>query len=115
MDFLLLRTGFEKRRGEESYWNNNPGFLPEVGFWLREEFPKVRAIGFDFISLTCFQKRELGREAHRAFLNPFKDKPPILIVEDMKLAHAPHTLRRIHLAPLMIENADGAPVTVLAE
>lgn len=114
-DFVLLRSGFEERRGEDIYWNNNPGFLPEVGFWLRDNFENVRGIGFDFISLTCFQKRELGREAHRAFLSPYKNHAPILIVEDMKLSPITRPLKRLILAPLPVENADGIPIQALAE
>lgn len=114
-DFILIRTGFEKYRQQDLYWKNNPGFLPEVGFWLREEFEYIRGVGFDFISLTCFQKRELGREAHRAFLSPYQNYSPILIVEDMKLKTVKPPLKKLILAPLLIENADGAPVTALAE
>ncbi len=113
-DFLILRTTFEGRRHEETYWKNNPGILPEVGLWMRKSFSSLRAIGFDFISLSCYQKRELGREAHRAFLGPLENHEPILILEDMRLAHIYGPLKQIIIAPLLIESADGVPVTVIA-
>ncbi|MEZ0391140.1 MAG: cyclase family protein [Pseudobdellovibrionaceae bacterium] len=110
-EMLLFRTGFEKRRSEEVYWKNNPGFHPETADYLREKFPNLRAIGFDFISLTAYQQRELGREAHRQFLNP---KMPIWIIEDMKLAHCQMKEFEVLIAPFPVANADGTPVGIYA-
>ena len=56
---MIYKTGFGKFRGKESYWKNNPGFAPEVAEILRDNFPNLRAVGMDFISLTAFQNREL--------------------------------------------------------
>lgn len=113
-DFLILRTGFESKRSSDEYWNDNPGVNLKVGLWLREEFPKLKAIGFDFISLSSFNNRMLGRQAHKEFLSSEFSGEPILIIEDMKLAHI-KTLSKVTVAPLLIENADGGPVTVFAE
>lgn len=121
-DFLIIKTGFEKYRStdREKYIKHNPGFAPDVGVWLRQN-RKVRAIGFDFISLTSYQNRDLGRVAHRAFLSTLPDghlsfdHDPILIVEDMKLSEMSKAPEQVIMAPLMVENADGAPVTILAK
>ena len=77
-------------------------------------------IGFDFVSLSCFQARDLGRRAHRAFLAQRPDgleevAAPILVIEDMHLAELDVAPRRVVIAPLMYDAADGAPVTVIAE
>jgi len=72
-------------------------------------------MGFDAISLTSFQHRELGREAHRAFLCPHKTHNPILIIEDMHLEKLTHTPASVICGPLMLKDADGVPVTVIAE
>ncbi|MGA1597659.1 MAG: cyclase family protein [bacterium] len=123
-DLLLVKTGFEQHRAEpgasSTYIFQNPGFAPEVGLWLRTH-RKLRMIGFDFISLTSYTDRPLGRIAHRAFLaqnpegasGPLAD--PILIVEDMHLADLTAVPKRVIVAPLRYTSADGAPVTVLAE
>ena len=74
----------------------------------------MRAIGFDFISLTAYQHREIGREAHRAFLAKYRDKPPIRIIEDMALAALSKAPSEVTVLPLFVRGADGAPVTVLA-
>lgn len=110
-DFLIIRTGFEKMRQERVYWENNPGIDPTLASWLRKHVKNVRAIGFDFISLTAYQNREIGRVAHQAFL---QIAPQICIVEDMKLQHLSSQPQKIVIAPLLIEGADGSPVTIFS-
>ena len=51
VDILLIRTGYEKNRYSDRYWNDNPGLSPELADYFREEFPFLRCVGFDFISL----------------------------------------------------------------
>ncbi len=109
-DFLLIRTGFKRFRGQEKYWNNNPGLAPELAERLRIHCPKLKAVGFDFISLSGYQNRMLGREAHREFLN----KNDILIIEDMDLQHLPESIVKVMALPLMIDQVDGCPITVIA-
>ncbi|MDH5719785.1 MAG: cyclase family protein [Spirochaetia bacterium] len=119
-DLLLVKTDFEKYRNEarekpydSQYIFKNPGWRPEAGSWLRKN-RKIRAVGFDFISLTSYENRELGREAHRAFLGTNDDTEPILIVEDMKLSEINKNPKQVIILPIIFENADGSPVTVIA-
>lgn len=114
-EFLIIKTHFEKKRNDKAYWNNNPGYAEEIGHYLRENFPKLRIIGFDSISLTSFQNRAIGKLAHQAFLLPYKNHEPILIVEDMHLSELNQSPRSLICAPLMLEGADGVPVTIIAE
>jgi arylformamidase len=111
---LLLRTGFEAKRGTDDYWARNPGVGSDVGPYLRKNFPGLRIIGFDFISLTSYTNRPLGREAHRGMLGPLDGTEPVLILEDMKLSPLSGAPARIVVAPLLVERADGGPVTVIA-
>ena len=127
-DLILVKTGFEKYRDDASstpndsvYIFHNPGWLPEAGIWLREN-RSIRAIGFDFISLTSYHNRPLGRQAHRAFLSAQPDGmdhdwnyDPIMIIEDMKLSELTETPELVIAAPLLFESADGSPATVLAK
>jgi len=110
-DFLILKTGFGKYRGEEVYWNNNPGLHPELADALRSQCKTLRAIGMDFMSITSFQNRPLGRIAHKAFLG----KSPILLVEDMDLSHLHGQPFGIYCFPLLVRGIDGCPVTVIAK
>jgi arylformamidase len=114
-DLLLIRTGFEAYRQKELYWQNNPGLSGELGVWLRENRPKLRAIGLDAISATCYQKRAEGKRAHLAFLSSEVKGNPILIIEDMSLYALKVSPHRVIMTPLIVEGADGGPVTVLAE
>lgn len=113
-DLLLLRTGFESRRAEKDYWQCNPGLSEDLGHSLREERPHLRAIGFDFISLTAFSQRELGHRAHRAFLGPGPGTP-IRVIEDMHLSHLPGPPVQVLVLPLALAQADGAQVSVWAD
>lgn len=112
-DLLIVKTGFCKLRGKNIYWENNPGFAPDLAIFLRKHLPYLRILGFDSISLSSFAHRETGREAHKAFL----DHPnPILLLEDMDLSMVDSgmILKQIVVAPLRVEGADGTPCTVLA-
>jgi arylformamidase len=110
-DLILVRTSFEKLRNTSDYWEQNPGLSIEFCQWIRKERPRVRAIGFDFISLTAFQHREAGRKAHQILLGD----SGLIIIEDMKLQSLKKSPSRVIVAPLRVENADGAPATVIAE
>ncbi len=111
---LLIRTGFSERRHESVYWENNPGFHPDVAEQLLAHFPNLRMLGFDSISLSPFGDRPLGRLAHQAFL----DHPqPILILEDMDLSEVTGAtrFRQVIVSPLRVSEADASPCTVFAE
>ena len=87
-DMVLIRTEWERHRtgrleaDPQRYARAGPGLAGEVGEWLREH-TAVRAVGFDFISLSSFMHRDIGRVAHRSLLEP---AAPIVIVEDMRLS-----------------------------
>ena len=111
---LLIKTGFEKYRQSDIYWNNNPAISPELAFWLKQNRSFIRVIGLDTISLTGYQHRELGKQSHKAFLGKEKGKP-ILIVEDMHLSHINSNPGKVIILPLLVRATDGSPCTILAE
>ncbi|GBC68646.1 Kynurenine formamidase [archaeon HR01] len=111
-DLLLVRTGFQRYRVEEPerYASLGPCLSAEAAHYLAG-FPGLRAVGFDMISISSPLHRDEGRAAHRVLLV----ERGILIVEDMDLMGKPRELKRVVVAPLMIEGVDSAPCTVLAE
>lgn len=112
-DLLILKTGFQTFRGKNEYCCHNPGISASAGLRLRERFPSLRAIGFDFISLSSYQNRLEGRLAHKAFLDPKGKGHPILIIEDMDLAKNLDELKRVVVVPLLVEGIDSSPCTIL--
>jgi arylformamidase len=113
IDLLLIRTGYENFRLEKRYWNENPGLAPSLPSYLRNRFPRLRCIGFDFISITSWQHRELGKESHRAFLKPSHGKP-IVAIEDMSLMQSSKSIEWVIVAPILMQEGNGAPVTIFA-
>lgn len=113
-EFLIVKTGIGTIRHTDRFWQSNYGFDPSIAEYLRINFPNVRIIGFDSISVSSFENRMVGREAHRAFLDP---RAPILILEDMDLTPLTETthIKKMDIAPLRIAQCDGLPCTVLAE
>jgi kynurenine formamidase len=112
IDLLLIKTGTEYFRSSDKYWQNGPGMAAETAMFLKQKMPRLKAIGFDFISLSSYQHRAEGREAHNKYLSN-----NILIIEDMKLSVIDNSLNflKIVVAPLLFTNCDAAPVYVLAE
>ena len=113
-DILIVKTGICHKRDSEDFWQENYGFDPSIAKYLREEFPNIRVIGFDSISVSSFSNRMLGRESHKAFLNP---KQPILLLEDMDLTNLDKDSKiiKLDIVPLRIARCDGLPCTIIAE
>lgn len=115
IELLLIRTGFERFRGDDKYWNDNPGLAPELADYLRINYPSLRCVGFDFISLTSWKYRVEGRLSHQAFLCPDLGKKVIFVIEDMSLKWINSRIKQLIVAPLMVEDGNGGAVTVFAE
>lgn len=115
VELLLIRTGYESLRGQDVYWNNNPGLAPDLAGYLRQQFNKLRCVGFDFISVTSWQHRAKGKLAHKAFLSPDDGGREIWAIEDMSLKDVKCELMEVIVAPLMIEDGNGTAVTVIGK
>ena len=112
-DILLLQSGWSAMRGERKYGMENPGIDPEVAFYLRKRYPKLRAVGIDWISVSPYSDRTLGRKAHQAFLDPAGDNNPIAIIEDMDLSCDLKGLREVFVVPLRVRESDSTPCTII--
>lgn len=110
-DILLLRTGFFRFRGQDAYWRTSPGLSSDIADVLRQRLPFLRAIGFDLISVSSLAFREIGRNAHRAFLD---HDQPILLIEDMDLSgvNGNSLSKQLVVAPVFVMGADGAPCSI---
>ena len=113
IDLLIVKTGFSEKRNTNEYWEFSYGFNLGVASLLRKRFPNIRVLAFDMISLSSFQQREIGRKSHIEFLV----ENNILIVEDVDLSEIDQDtkIEQVILAPLRFENAEGAPLIILAK
>lgn len=111
---IIVKTGFGAYRKDDMYWKENPGFDSGLADYLRERFKNIRFIGFDSISLTSYKCRDIGKVVHKEFL---KDDHPIIPIEDMNLDKLGQKsiIQNMIISPLLVNGADGTPVTVLAE
>jgi kynurenine formamidase len=109
-DLLIIKTGFCEERFNENYYNKYPGFSEKLAKYFKSKMPKLRAIGFDLISLSSPLNGGTGKKSHIEFLKEEK----ILIIEDMDLLNLnPGTkVNTVIVSPLRFENSDGAPVTI---
>jgi len=114
-ELLLIRTNYESFRNNSKYWNDNPGIAPEVASFLRVNFSHLRCIGFDFISLTSWKFRSIGKESHKSFLMPEPNESPILIIEDMSLINVRSKIEWVLVSPIFVSNSNGAPVTIFSK
>ncbi len=110
-DILIVKTDLCHDRDKDQFWQQNYGFSPKIYDYLIKNFPSIRVLGFDSISISSWQNRELGKVAHKVFLNP---KKPILLLEDMNLVNIDVStqLLQIIIAPMRLEECDGCPCTV---
>jgi len=115
-DLILIRTGFHKYRSEDvyTYCYKNPCFLPETAVWIRNNFPNMRAIGIDCISIASHSHRELGRETHKILLKEdgFRSSS-FLILEDLRLSYEIKKIDELIVSPVFIEGIDSTPCTVI--
>lgn len=109
-EILIIKSGWSANRDQERYMLTPPGVHENCAAYLRKHFPKLRVLGFDFISLSSFTNRTMGRQAHKAFLS---HPQAICILEDMDLSSV-KVINNLLISPLMIDQADGSPVTVWA-
>jgi len=112
---LLLRTGFGQFRNEEKYRTHNPGIAPDTILWIRKEYPNIRCIGIDTISISSFQHRTIGRKAHKAaFINQMDMGEPLLLIEDLNLGAISDRIIEMLVLPWQIDTIDSAPCHVIA-
>ena len=80
---------------------------------VKNKFKKLSAVGIDCISINAYKDEKSGILAHKKCLCK---KPEILIVEDMDLREiAEGKLKLVIVSPMRIDNADGAPVSIIAK
>ena len=114
-DLLLFRFGYGsiRRSDPKRYSLKSPGFGVESAEYIRDKFPAMRAIGMDVPSLSTIEYLEKTFRAHHVLLGGEGRK--FLVIEDMNLEHELGGLRSVVVAPLLVDQIDGCPCTIIAE
>ena len=112
---LLFKTGFARYREEQPrvYEENGPFFYPEACVYLVENFPALRCIGMDFLSIGS-PSNKLSPQAHRTLFGCHNGKF-VTGIEDMDLRPlygAQKALKTVIVAPLRLVGVDSSQVTV---
>ena len=123
-DLLLVRTGWaHKYRSSDPkrFGQQAPGFNSSAGHYLLNE-TSVRAVAMDIPSAAspvAGHANNEGLEFHRIVLGTGKepDERHVLLIEDVRLDSdlTQSDLKRVLVVPLYLQDADAAPVTILAE
>lgn len=113
-DFLLFRFGYGRIRATDPlrFTTKSPGFGIESAKFIVENFPNLRGIGMDVPSFSCIEYLNETMYAHNIF---FQDQKKKIIVEDMNLEENLDDLSRLIIVPLIIQDIDGAPCTIIGE
>ena len=117
-ELLLIKTGFTfvREKEPEVYQKRGPYLSPEVAKYLVETFPKLRTVGFDFLSIgsPC---NNLSAAAHQMLLGCHTDHF-VTGIEDMNLRPLYENsgkVKQVIAAPLRIVGVDSSQVCVIAE
>ncbi|MDR3324775.1 MAG: cyclase family protein [Spirochaetaceae bacterium] len=117
-DLLMLRTGFSRYRTEapERYTHEGPAIAATCAEYLAANFPRLAAVAVDFVSIGSFTDKKDGEAAHRALFGGSGGKAVICAIEDVDMRELEaDKLVRVFALPLLVEGADGSPVTMIAE
>lgn len=119
-DCIVFHTGFGKYRKEniDTYLTLNPGIEPDLVYWIRKNYPEIRCIGIDCVSISSFKKPEEAKKAHiNAFMKNKNLGEPLLLVEDIKIDNIKKldAIKTLIVVPWNIKGIDSAPCIVLAK
>lgn len=118
-DIIFIYTGYSDFRDKDpkAYVDGFPAFSKQAAEYLRDGFPKLKAIALDVISAD--QSTCVGFPAHKAFLHREKgdNTRTLLIFEDVnvkKIADLKEPIQAICAFPIRWEQAEAAPVAMVA-
>ena len=122
-DILLIYSGYADLRATEPkrFIDDFPCFSKAAAVYLREAFPKLKAIAMDFLSVdSCVTAVEEGHPSHHALLDQNEAHPQrtLLLFEDVntkKLFEYGQTPRRIYAFPIRYRGLEAAPISMVAE
>ncbi|HEB9338248.1 TPA: cyclase family protein [Campylobacter coli] len=116
IEILVIKTYFSNLRDKDRYIWESPIVDSDIPLFLKKNFPFIKAVCFDIISVTSQLDRDEGKKCHINFLSNNFGKE-ILIIEDVNLQYLQKddSINKIYILPLKFENMDGSPCSIIAE
>lgn len=116
-DLLMLRTGHCRYHDtdEAVYGAKGPGVGSDAAEYLNKNFPNMKGLMIDFISLASYTDPEDGNKAHKWLLGEWSGHYST-IIEDTDLEGIDNdNLIRVFSLPIRYGEVDSCQVSVLAE
>jgi len=120
-DILLIYTGYSDLREKNSmaFIDDFPSIAPDTARFLRKNFPKLKAIALDSISVdSAITGGQSGFPSHHALLDTNEEytERTLLIFEDVnvKLLLDTPQVREIFAFPIRWAGLEAAPVAMVA-
>lgn len=109
-DILIFKTGFGKYRSKDDriYRYGNPYLLPETAEYIVWNFPRLKAVGIDALSVSSKNSNIYGREVHRILLGK-----GIVIIEGIRIASGVKSIGEMAVFPVFSCSPDGSPCIVI--
>ena len=105
IDFLLLRTGWDKYWGQEQYFSDFPALTLEAAEYLARQ--SLKGIGVDCISVDLMENSDF--QVHKTLL-----KEDMIMIENLKALDQIEDNMILQAMPLKIKQADGSPIRAIA-
>lgn len=105
-EFVLIKTGWNKFWGKQSYYEDFPALSEEAAKWISEF--NLKGIGIDAISIDKMKSTTF--EVHKTLMSK-----SIIIIENLtNLESINSDYFILSIFPLKNKNADGSPVRAIA-
>lgn len=104
-DFVILKTGWERKWGENEYFSNFPAITKEAAEYLSAF--GLKGFGIDAISVDHIEDSDFP--VHNILLNN-----NMILIENLKNLDKIDNGDLLSVLPLKIESSDGSPVRAVA-
>ena len=105
VDFVLLKTGWDKKWGTEAYFNGFPALTIEAAEYLASLH--LKGLGVDCISVDLMDNHDF--DVHKILL-----KEDMVMIENLTNLDMLDDIFTLHVLPLKIKEADGSPIRAIA-
>ncbi len=117
-DLLMFNTTWSQWRSTDpqKYASTGPLLHADGALYLMENFPNIRGIAIDTLSIGAASDLNATAAVHRILMGAHHgDGRFVIVFEDVKISEKLAFASRIYAWPLLIVGSDGSPCTIVAE